>query len=65
LPLIVAQISLHYILGYGRLLSPQEKKDLELGDPSLQDGWAYFTAWKLYGPYTKTLEDQKEARTHL
>ncbi|KAJ7796028.1 hypothetical protein B0H14DRAFT_2391100 [Mycena olivaceomarginata] len=34
-------------------------------DPSLQDGWAYFTAWKLYGPYTKTLEDQKEARTHL
>ncbi|KAJ7873817.1 hypothetical protein B0H14DRAFT_2215648, partial [Mycena olivaceomarginata] len=32
-------------------------------DPSIQDGWAYFTAWKSYGPFVKTLGEQKEMST--
>ncbi|KAJ7862390.1 hypothetical protein B0H14DRAFT_3444766 [Mycena olivaceomarginata] len=32
-------------------------------DPSIQDGWAYFTAWKDYGPFVKTLGEQKEMST--
>ncbi|KAJ7729882.1 hypothetical protein B0H14DRAFT_3518187 [Mycena olivaceomarginata] len=32
-------------------------------DPSIQDGWAYFTAWKSYGPFVKMLGEQKEMST--
>jgi hypothetical protein len=34
-------------------------------DPSIQDGWAYFTAWKSYGPFVKTLGEQKEVRPRI
>jgi hypothetical protein len=34
-------------------------------DPSIQDGWAYFTAWKDYGPFVKTLGEQKEVQPHI
>ncbi|KAJ7773541.1 hypothetical protein B0H14DRAFT_3095985 [Mycena olivaceomarginata] len=32
-------------------------------DPSIQDGWAYFTAWKEYGPFVSTLGEQTEMST--
>ncbi|KAJ7306264.1 hypothetical protein DFH08DRAFT_824713 [Mycena albidolilacea] len=32
-------------------------------DPSIQDGWAYFTAWKEYGPFVNTLGEQTEMST--
>ncbi|KAJ7324024.1 hypothetical protein DFH08DRAFT_711469, partial [Mycena albidolilacea] len=35
-------------------------------DPSIQDGWAYFTAWKEYGPFGNILGEQTEVRApHL
>ncbi|KAJ7776669.1 hypothetical protein B0H14DRAFT_3508251 [Mycena olivaceomarginata] len=32
-------------------------------DPSIQDEWAYFTAWKEYGPFVSTLGEQTEMST--
>jgi hypothetical protein len=34
-------------------------------DPSIQDRWAYFTAWKDYGPFVKTLGEQKEVQPRI
>jgi hypothetical protein len=34
-------------------------------DPSIQDGWAYFTAWKDYSPFVKTLGEQKEVQPQI